>query len=256
MRQLVTFTKKEFMELNRTNKLLILGIVFLLFGIMNPGIAKLTPWLMETMASELESSGLFVKEVTVTALDSWMQFFKNIPMAIIVFILMFSGILTNEYQKGTLINIVTKGLSRWKIIISKLIVMLVAWTLGYWMCFGVTYVYNEYYWDNSIASNLGFSVIMVYILGVWFITMITLLSGMFNSNTSVAIVTAVVFGVLYVLSMLPDVKKYLPVKLMDSSAMIYGEGKPEDFMIAIVVTGAWCVINIIVGIVAFNKKNL
>ena len=112
------------------------------------------------------------------------------------------------------------------------------------------------FFKSIIASNLGFSVIMVYILGVWFITMITLLSGMFNSNTSVAIVTAVVFGVMYVLSMLPDVKKYLPVKLMDSSAMIYGEGKPEDFMIAIVVTGAWCVINVVVGIVAFNKKNL
>lgn len=182
MRQLVTFTKKEFVELKRTNKLLVLGIVFLLFGIMNPAIAKLTPWLMETMANELESSGLFVKEVVVTALDSWMQFFKNIPMAVIVFVLMFSGILTNEYQKGTLINMVTKGLSRWKIIVSKLIVMLAAWSIGYWMCFGVTYVYNEYYWDNSIAKNLLPSVFVIYILGIWFTTMIILFSSIFRTN--------------------------------------------------------------------------
>lgn len=256
MRQLVTFTKKEFIELNRTNKLLVLGIVFLLFGIMNPGIAKLTPWLMETMANELESSGLFVKEVVVTALDSWMQFFKNIPMAIIVFILMFSGILTNEYQKGTLVNMVTKGLSRWKIIASKLIVMLVAWSIGYWMCFGVTYVYNEYYWDNSIAKNLLPSVFVIYILGIWFITMIILFSSIFRTNSSVAIMTAVVFGVMYVLSMIPDIEKYLPVKLIDASSMPMGVGMPKDFVAALIVTGIWSIINIFVGILCFNKKNL
>ena len=32
---------------------------------------------------------------------------------------MFSNTLTGEYQKGTLINIITKGMSRWKIIVSK-----------------------------------------------------------------------------------------------------------------------------------------
>ncbi len=49
MKQLTAFTKKEFMELIRTGKALLLMILFILFGIMNPAIAKLTPWLLETM---------------------------------------------------------------------------------------------------------------------------------------------------------------------------------------------------------------
>ena len=38
------FLKKELFELSRSGKLIIFGFVFVLFGIMNPAIAKLTPW--------------------------------------------------------------------------------------------------------------------------------------------------------------------------------------------------------------------
>ena len=92
MRTLFAFTKKEMLEQLRTSKLVILGIVFLLFGVMNPAVAKLTPWLMEMLADTMEGSGLIITEVKVTALDSWVQFFKNLPMALIIFILLEGGI--------------------------------------------------------------------------------------------------------------------------------------------------------------------
>ena len=62
-------------------------------------------------------------EVRVDALTSWTQFYKNIPLALIIFLLIFSGILTVEYQKGTLINMITKGMNRWKILAAKGIIM-------------------------------------------------------------------------------------------------------------------------------------
>ncbi len=52
------FLKKEWTELARSGRLLILLVMFLLFGIMNPAIAKLTPWLMEQMAEQLAEAGL------------------------------------------------------------------------------------------------------------------------------------------------------------------------------------------------------
>ena len=42
MRTLI-FIKKELLDAMRSGKILILGIVFVLFGIMNPAIAKLLP---------------------------------------------------------------------------------------------------------------------------------------------------------------------------------------------------------------------
>lgn len=256
MRQLEAFTKKEWMEVSRNSKCLILGILFVLFGIMNPAFAKLTPWIMENMADALESSGFIVTEVNVTALDAWVQFYKNIPMALIIFLIMFSGIVTVEYQKGTLINMVTKGLVRWNVMISKMIVMVSLWTLGYWTCFGITYVYSEYFWENDIAKNLLFSVTCVYLLGVWLITLLLVMSALFSNNTSVMIGTAAVYGILYVIGMLSKVEKYLPVKLMEVSGMPAGTGEPKDYTAAILVTLILIVANMIVAVGCFNRREL
>ena len=67
------------MEQIRSSRLMILGILFILFGIMNPAVAKLTPWLLETLADSLAETGLTVTGVTVTAMDSWVQFFYEYP---------------------------------------------------------------------------------------------------------------------------------------------------------------------------------
>ena len=99
MRTLFAFIKKEWMEQTRSGKLLILAIIFGLFGVMNPAIAKLTPWLMDMLSESLAESGMTVTEVQVDALTSWVQFFKNIPMALIVFVLMQAGILPKNISR-------------------------------------------------------------------------------------------------------------------------------------------------------------
>ena len=113
MRQLKAFIKKELLEQLRGGRAVILGILFCLFGIMNPATAKMLPWLLAIMSEQLAESGMHITEIEVDAMTSWTQFFKNMPMLLIVFIVMFSGIMTAEYQKGTLINVITKGLKRW-----------------------------------------------------------------------------------------------------------------------------------------------
>ena len=74
MRQLIAFTKKEFLEQCRTGKLLLFVIIFALFGIMNPAIAKLTPWMMDMMSEQFAESGMEIMAVEVDALTSWAQF--------------------------------------------------------------------------------------------------------------------------------------------------------------------------------------
>ena len=123
MKSLYAFVKKESLELIRSGKLVLLVIISCLFGIMNPFIAKITPWLMEMMSDQLAESGMSITTIKVDAITSWTQFYKNVPLLLIIFVIIMSGILTNEYQKGTLINILTKGLERWKVIIAKAMIM-------------------------------------------------------------------------------------------------------------------------------------
>ena len=84
MKGFAAFFSKEIRELLRTKRLAILLCLFTLFGIMNPAVALLTPKLIDMMSEELAASGMKIEAVTVTALDAWSQFAKNIPMALIV----------------------------------------------------------------------------------------------------------------------------------------------------------------------------
>ena len=256
MRSLLSFIKKEWMEHVRSGRLLILGMIFVLFGIMNPAIAKLTPWLMETMADSLAESGLIVSEVKVTALDSWMQFYKNAPMALIVFVLMESSIFTKEYQSGTLVLALTKGLERFKVVVAKTAVLLTIWTVGYWLCFGITYLYNAYFWDNSIAENLMFSVICWWIFGLWTIALMILFSVLLNSSGAVLCGTgSVVFG-LYLIGLFPKLKEYVPTFLMDGNSLIYGVEEAEKYYVALAAAGVIAFIFGAMSIIVFDKKKI
>lgn len=235
----IAFLKKEFMEMTRTGKLTILAALFLLFGIMNPAIAKLTPYIFKMVleSDSFQESGIVViGEITVNDTASWTQFYKNIPMALIIFIVMFSGIITSEYQKGTLVPLYTKGLSPVAVYFAKLTALFLTWTLGYTLTFGVTYAYNQYYWQNEATWNIGFSAFIVYFLGVFFIFLMMLVSTVLNSNTAVMVATACVFFVMYLISIVPDVKKYLPTKLMAVNELMVGKSMPVDYTISIVIT--------------------
>lgn len=256
MKPLLAFTKKEWLEQLRSGRLTILGILFVLFGIMNPAIAKLTPWLFEVMADTLEGSGLSVTAVTVSAMDSWVQFFKNIPMALIAFILLESSIFTKEYQSGTLVLALTKGLDRYKVVISKTFTLLVLWSVGYWLCFGITYGYNAYFWDNSAAQNLLFSVRCWWLFGIWTILLTILFSASARSNTGVLTGTGGIIVVSYLIGMFPKAKEYMPTQLMDGYSLIYGTSDSQTYTSAIIITVILCVISFVICIPMFNKKQI
>ena len=58
----------------------------------------MTPWIMEMLSDTLAEDGLIFTDIQVDALTSWTQFFKNLPVALIAFVLIFSDIFTKELQ--------------------------------------------------------------------------------------------------------------------------------------------------------------
>ena len=66
MRQLSYLLRKEFLELVRTKRALVLLIVFGIFGMQNPALAKLTPWMISLMGDSLAKQGITFGAVTVT----------------------------------------------------------------------------------------------------------------------------------------------------------------------------------------------
>ncbi len=256
MKSLFAFIKKECMEQLRSGRLWITLALFVLFGIMNPAVAKLTPWLLEVMADSLAESGMIVTDVKVSAMDSWVQFFKNMPIGLIAFVLLQGAIFTGEYSSGTLVLSLTKGLERFKVVISKAGVLCAIWSLGFWLCFGITYLYNSYFWDNSVAQSLLLSVVCWWLFGVFVISLMTLFSTVSTSNTGVLLGTGVIVLVSYIVGLLPKANKYLPTLLTDGNSLIYGMAQSKEYIAAIVVTAIATIICFSVSIPIFNKKHL
>ncbi|MGN0495691.1 MAG: ABC transporter permease [Lachnospiraceae bacterium] len=247
------FCKKEWMELMRTSKLLVISILFILFGIMNPAMAKLTPWLMETLSDDLEESGFIIGEITVDALTSWTQFYKNIPMALIAFILLLSGILVNELQKGTLIPIITKGYSRWKIITAKFLTLFFLWTGGFFICYGITYFYNSYFWDNSIANHHFAAAVFSWTFGIMVISLMILFSTISKNAGTVLLGCGGLVALMYMLEMIGKIKDFLPVKLMDGMSLLTSACDISDYYKALVVCIIISVLSFLLSLLHFNK---
>ena len=256
MRPFVAFFKKELCESLRSGKLLLLAILFCAFGIMNPAIAKLTPWMLELLSEELAENGMTVAAVEIDALTSWTQFFKNIPMALIAFVLLYGGIFTREYESGTLILLLTKGLSRDRVVLAKSSLMLLLWSAGYWSCFGITYAYNAYFWDNAIANNLGIAAMNWWLFGVLTVSLMVLFSVLQKSAGGVLLGVGGSVLVMYVLSMLPKAHKYLPTSLTEGMTILSGVQTPRDCTAAILITVFVSLACIAVSIPIFNRREL
>ena len=77
------------------------------------------------------------------------------------------------------------------------------WSVCYFLCFGVTYAYNAYFWDNSVAHNLMEAVLFYWVAGVFIVALVVLFSVVFSNSTGVLLGTGGVFVVCYLVSMVP-----------------------------------------------------
>lgn len=253
MKAYFAFTKKEFCEMIRTYKLLIMSIVFIIIGIMNPLTAKLTPNILSSFMPE----GMSITITEPTAMDSWMQFYKNVPqMGLIVTVVVFSGIITNEYAKGTLINILTKGLSRKTVILAKFTAASVIWTLSYWICFSISFGYTKYFWWEN-TPNIFFSALCVWIFGVFLVAVLILAGVVFKSNYMVLLMTGLFMVALFLVNIIPKFKEYNPLTLITDNMLLLKESvEISAFMWPIIISFLFIVISIVSAIYIFDKKQL
>lgn len=250
------FLKKEWMEWNRTGRTLVLLLVFAVFGIMNPALAKLTPWLMETMSESLADAGVVTTAVQVDAMTSWAQFYKNIPVGLIVFVLVTGGSFTAEYEKGTLIPVVTRGLSRQKILAAKSLFLFGSWTAAYALCFGITYGYNAYFWDNGIAGNLFFAAACTWLFGVWIVAWLIFFSSLSKSSSQVFLGTGGAALLVYLLGVFPKLDAHLPAKLMNGMALLQKAGSPEEYYASMSAAGGMILLCMLLAFVFIRQKQL
>jgi ABC-2 type transport system permease protein len=169
---------------------------------------------------------------------------------------MTSGTFTSEYQKGTLVPVLTKGLKRGKVLAAKALAILALWTIGYALCTLVTYGYTAFFWDNGIAQHLWFAAFLYYLFGVWIISVMVLFSTLLSNNTGVLMGTGAAVLAAYLLSMVPGFGVYLPLYLTDSLSLLTGALGARSMGWAAGITCGLILIQSAAAALAFRKRSI
>ena len=254
MKQFIVFTKKEFFESAATFKLYILLAAFLIFGMMSPLLAKLLPDILKSVNLE----GMIIEIPESSAIDSWTQFFKNVgQMGMLVLAIIFSGIMANEFSKGTLVNLLTKGLSRKNVILSKFFSATMIWTIAYLLCFGICYAYTAYFWEEVGISHGFLTFAAPWLFGELLIAVLMLGGTLFSNFYGSLLSSIVVVIVLNLISLIPNSAKYNPASLAGGTlALLTEAAKPSDFIPAVIVCSVLIVALIVETIIVFNHKKI
>ena len=254
MRTFIIFTKKELLESLRTYRLIIMLIVFMLIGILSP----LTALLMPRVIGSLDlGEGVEIILPEPTAMDGWEQFFSNVGMmGMLILIIVFSGIMANEFSRGTLVNLLTKGLNRTTVILSKFVAATLVWTAAYLICLIVTMAYITFLWELDL-QNAILAFVSPWLFGLFLIAMLTFGGVLFASFAGSLALTGGMIITLMLLNVAPNIARYNPISLAGSAvALLNGIQSVENFIPTIIICAVAIIIFIIASIVVFGKKRV
>ncbi len=193
-----------------------------------------------------------------TALDSWTQFFKNIEqMGMLVLALVFSGLMAAELNRGTLVNLLTKGARRSSLVCAKFTVAALIWTLSYVLALAVTLAYTLYFWGSEPVPHAFLAFVSPWVFGLFLIALL-MLGGVLSKNTvGSLLVCGGVVAVLNLVNLAPQVQRYNPVSLASGTlGLLSKQSVPRDFLPALAVCVVFIGAVLVAAVALFNRKQI
>lgn len=246
------FLKKEFMENRKNHRFLILFGVFLIFGMISPFLAKFTPEILSALAANMETTS------EPAALDAWEQFYKNISgVGFSACIILFGSCLSNEYSKGTLVLMITKGLSRQAVILAKYTAAAALMTVSYWVGYAAAYCCTALLWHDTSLSNVALAAFSLWIVGFLYLSILMIGCVIFRQAFTSILFTGGVVALISLLGMVEPIAGCNPFILTSKNVdLISGEAALAEFIIPCFISVALSVFGLLTAIRLFHKKQL
>jgi len=242
-----------------THKLLIIGSVFLLFGMISPLTAKFMPEILKMVMETdytMQWMDLSLLFANPAAIDSWAQFYGNVgQMGLFVLVIVFCGMLSSEMSKGTLTIILTKGLARSTVILSKLSCAVLIWTICLCLSYLTSLGYTAYLFPNSNLPNLFFALFCLWVFGVFLLALTTFAATLTEKSFICMLTVGSAFIALSLVNIIPNAGKYNPVTLISSQIPLINEAlRYKDVYPALAAAGIGIAALTLLAIISFNKK--
>ncbi|MCJ7744055.1 MAG: ABC transporter permease [Dehalococcoidales bacterium] len=232
MNGLAPLLKKEIKEQLRTYRLVIVGGVFLLFGITTPLTLKYLPQILKLAGEQMT-----IEMPPPTAVQSLAEYAGTIgQVGVLVAVLVAMGCIANELRRGTAVMTLSKPVSRAAFVSAKLIAMsltfLVSLTVASLFCFGYTVWLIE---DASVWAFVGLNLLLSLFL-VFCLAVTLLFSSFFKSSLAAGGLSIAVLIAQGGLSVVPLIGNYIPGKLLGwGTNLLTGGGDSYWWALAVTI---------------------
>ena len=236
---MITALAKEWLEQRRTHRLLIVCLVFVLFGLMSPLLAKFTPEIIKAVPGG-EQIALIIPPPTVV--DAVTQYIKNMTQfGLILAVLMGMGMVSQEKDKGTAAMMLAKPLDRTAFILAKPVALGISFLAGMILAAVAGYYYTLLLFEAlPVGGWLALNGLLLVYFGVY--AALTLLASTLNRSILVSGAVAVGFVIfLSLVEIIPAAGKLLTKGLL---------GWAANLALGIAGEPAWGALAVCLGLIA------
>lgn len=249
----LNFLKKEINETIKTPRLMIIGFLFIFFAISSPLLAK---YINEIL--KLASADIGITLPDPTYLDSWAQFYKNMTtICFIVYLIIMTGTVAQEKTKGSIVLVLTKKVSRVNFIISKYVSGALLFTVCFWISALINGFYTTSLFGESYYSGLISSLILLWIMGLFFTAVAIFVSVIGKSSTVSALFGFLAFTVISILNAFKGLIVYNPGGASSlANSILLGSASSQQIYTNIIVTLIGTIIMVLSSYIIFRKQEI
>lgn len=247
------FFKLECRVALRRYRWLLLGLVFLLFGIEAPLVAKLTPVLVQSLGTDLR-----ITMPAPTSVTAWQQYYKTATqIGALLLALASSGTVSRELAGGTLVNLVTKDLTRPTVIAVKYLIAVGEWLACMGLAALTSWGYTAYYFKDDQSAHPLAALMPLLLFGLLFMALTVFGSTLSKSGVVGFAVAAGTQLALTLVNLWAPAQRFNPVSLVsDNLAILQGQERLAHLVPAMVITVLAAGALVGAGIEVLKRKRL
>ena len=254
MTKFITLFKKELLEQKKTNRLLILSILFLFFAISSPILAKLMPQIFKN----IQTSGITFNIPEPTYKDAIDQFIKNISQLIsFVLIFLLAGAIADEKAKKTLEIVLSKPINRSAFILAKFTSYFASIKICFLISALIFYTYTVSLFGSFDFWRFAFVAILI-LINLLFISSVTLLGSAITRSTIAAagfgFAGLIIFNTL--IGYIKPIAKFAPDYIIRHYSDLINNGWSNNFLPPAITSIVLIIISILLAINIFKNQEV
>jgi ABC-2 type transport system permease protein len=249
------FLRKELREAARTNRLLVVGAIFLLLGIISPVTAKYTNDLLKLIGTGQQGVQIILPSPTVK--DAVAQYLKNVAgTGIFVAVLLPMGMVAREKERGTAAFVLSKPLARSAFLLAKLMALVLTLTLGMVLAAVATYFYTALLFQPlPLGGFIDCSVLILLSLLVY--AAFTFLGSTLVSSQLAAVGIGLGGWVLIsLIGVIPHAAQYTPGGVLEPASALALGTPPPHLAVSVLANLALLVVLMALAWLSFRRQEL